>query len=324
MDQSDVTNLIVESAEKILSDFCDKKLLDQCEAGGFAKELWEEIRTNGFLDLGIFKEQYSNQDVFAFLKICGRYAAPLPLAETILARGWFPDSLGDESGVASIGVVDGLEVKRVAWGRFTEWLVAINIEDMSLRLFKDFEVVEEKMNMAGEPSDTLKVGDPFSAIELKEEPFAQMALAKTNLLAGTLQSVLDLGLLFATDRVQFGRSISKFQAIQHSLAVIAAEVAAAQRAADAAVDSIGGERFVIEVAAGKARVGEAVGIVAEQTHQIHGAMGFTHEHQLHHFTRRLWAWRDEWGSESYWQRRLGEWLSKQGPDKLWASLATPG
>jgi hypothetical protein len=53
-------------------------------------------------------------------------------------------------------------------------------------------------------------------------------------------------------------------------------------------------------------------------------MGFTHEHQLHHFTRRLWAWRDEWGSESYWQRRLGEWLSKQGPDKLWASLATSG
>ena len=48
MDQSDVTNLIVESAEKILSDFCDKKLLDQCEAGGFAKELWEEIRSNGF------------------------------------------------------------------------------------------------------------------------------------------------------------------------------------------------------------------------------------------------------------------------------------
>ena len=43
MDQSDQTNLIVESAEKILSDFCDKKLLDQCEAGGFAKELWEEI-----------------------------------------------------------------------------------------------------------------------------------------------------------------------------------------------------------------------------------------------------------------------------------------
>jgi len=324
MDRSDLTSLIADSAEKILSDFCDKKLLDQSETGVFAQELWDEIRSNGFLDLGILKEQYSSQDLFAFLKICGRYAAPLPLAETILARGWFPDALLDESGVASIGVADGLEVKRVAWGRSAEWLVAINIEGSSLSLFRDFEVVEQKMNMAGEPSDTLKIGDPVSLIELKEEPFAQMALAKTNLLAGTLQSVLDLGLLFATDRVQFGRSISKFQAIQHSLAVVAAEVAAAQRAADAAVDSIGSDRFIIEVAAGKARVGEAVGIVAEQTHQIHGAMGFTHEHQLHHFTRRLWAWRDEWGSESYWQRRLGEWLSRQGPDNLWASLATPG
>ena len=69
MDQSDVTNLIVESAEKILSDFCDKKLLDQCEAGGFAKELWEEIRSNGFLDLGIFKEQYSNPVSYTHLTL---------------------------------------------------------------------------------------------------------------------------------------------------------------------------------------------------------------------------------------------------------------
>ena len=135
MDRSDLTSLIADSAEKILSDFCDKKLLDKSEAGVFAQELWDEIRSNGFLDLGILKEQYSSQDLFAFLKICGRYAAPLPLAETILARGWFPDALLDESGVASIGVADGLEVKRVAWGRCAEWLVAINIEGSSLSLF---------------------------------------------------------------------------------------------------------------------------------------------------------------------------------------------
>ena len=168
MDRSDLTSLIADSAEKILSDFCDKKLLDQSEAGVFAQELWEEIRSNGFMDLGILKEQYSSQDLFAFLKICGRYAAPLPLAETILARGWFPDALLDESGVASIGVADGLEVKRVAWGRCAEWLVAINIEGRSLSLFRDFEIAEQKMNMAGEPSDTLKIGEPVSLIELKE------------------------------------------------------------------------------------------------------------------------------------------------------------
>ena len=126
-------------------------------------------------------------------------------------------------------------------------------------------------------------------------------------MAGTLQAVLDLGLQFAAEREQFGRSISKFQAIQHSLAVVAAEVAAAQRAADAGVDALGTDRFVAEVAASKARVGEAVGIVAEQVHQVHGAMGFTHEHRLHHFTRRLWAWRDEWGNVVTAARMRGSW-----------------
>ena len=57
-------------------------------------------------------------------------------------------------------------------------------------------------------------------IELEDLPFAQMALARTNLMAGCLQAVLDLGLQFAAERSQFGRSISKFQAIQHSLAVV--------------------------------------------------------------------------------------------------------
>ena len=85
----------------------------------------------------------------------------------------------------------------------------------------------------------LEQGSDTQQITLSDDPFAQMALARTNLMAGTLQSTLDLGLQFAAEREQFGRSISKFQAIQHSLAVVTAEVAAAQRAADAGVDAPG-------------------------------------------------------------------------------------
>ena len=87
----------------------------------------------------------------------------------------------------------------------------------------------------------------------------------------------------------------------------------------------GTDRFIAEVAASKARVGEAVGIVAEQVHQVHGAMGFTHEHRLHHFTRRLWAWRDEWGNETYWQRVLGARIAGLfGADQAWGYIATRG
>ena len=88
------------------------------------------------------------------------------------------------------------------------------------------------------------------------------------------------------------------------------------------MDAIADDRFVSEVAAAKARVGEAVGCVAEQVHQIHGAMGFTHEHRLHHFSRRAWAWRDAWGNEFAWQQKLGERLCQLGADQVWDFIAT--
>ena len=65
-----------------------------------------------------------------------------------------------------------------------------------------------------------------------------------------------------------------------------------------------------EIAAAKARIGEAVALVAGVAHQVHAAMGFTHEHTLHRSTRRLWSWRDEFGTESEWQAWVGAVAAK--------------
>jgi alkylation response protein AidB-like acyl-CoA dehydrogenase len=62
--------------------------------------------------------------------------------------------------------------------------------------------------------------------------------------------------------------------------------------------------------------------VVELAQQVHGAMGYTHEHRLHHTTRRLWAWRDDYGTERFWQERLGRQVSSLGADALWDFLAT--
>jgi len=55
-------------------------------------------------------------------------------------------------------------------------------------------------------------------------------------------------------------------------------------------------------------------------HEVHGAIGFTYEHALHFATRRLWAWRAEFGDETHWARVLGEGVLARGADALWADV----
>jgi acyl-CoA dehydrogenase len=125
----------------------------------------------------------------------------------------------------------------------------------------------------------------------------------------------------AGERVQFGRPLGRFQAIQMELAEMAGEVTAVAALVDSAVQATErGESLVPAAAAAKVRAGAAVEVVARLAHQVHGAIGFTQEHRLHHLTRRCWSWRDEAGTELAWSRVLGERLLADGPDGLWPAL----
>lgn len=127
-------------------------------------------------------------------------------------------------------------------------------------------------------------------------------------IAGALERVLELSIAFANQRVQFGRPIGKFQAIQHQLAVMAEQVSAARLAAQ--IGCRGSDAGLVpdrlRAAVAKSRASEAAGIVAPMAHAIHGAIGITAELDLQLCTRRLHAWRLEHGSELAWNRVLGQ------------------
>ena len=303
--------LVADAAERIFADHVDKPLLDRAESGEFPQRLWQVLCEAGLHSVGTQDSGTGLADAFGLLKVAGRHAVPLPLAEVWIA-GFVLG--GEDADALTVVADDGLVAP---WGRRAERVLTLDG-----RLATKFSV-ECGTNLAGEPRDRIRV-DAASEIDLPAEMPELMATTRAALAAGALERTLELAIEYATTRSQFGRTISRFQAIQHQLAVLAGEVAAAVRACDGAIEALAGDGFATQAAAAKARVGEASGIAAEIAHQVHGAMGFTHEHTLHHFTRRLWSWRDEFGNEAFWQRRLGERIAATGADRLWDFITQEG
>ncbi|MBC7942363.1 MAG: acyl-CoA dehydrogenase, partial [Chitinophagaceae bacterium] len=127
-------------------------------------------------------------------------------------------------------------------------------------------------------------------------------------LAGAMRQAFTLTLQYANQRSQFGRSIGTFQAIQHQLAVMAEQTAAATMAARLGCSTSGIVADALACAVAKARTSEAVVPVAAIAHAVHGAIGITEAYGLQLLTRRMHAWRVAAGSESYWNEHIGRAL----------------
>jgi acyl-CoA dehydrogenase len=155
------------------------------------------------------------------------------------------------------------------------------------------------------------------------------ALARSVQIAAAAQQVLKMTSRYCTERVQFGRPIAALQAVQQQLAKLAAETAAARAAAALALAAVtcpaagsGTNAMtgaVTEIAVAKARTSQAAGLAARIAHQLHGAIGVTREHPLQRYSRALWSWREEYGTQAYWSQVLATRLAGHHED-LWGWL----
>ncbi len=343
-------NLIVDAAVRIFQDMVVPSLINEAEAGVWPSALWETLEENG-LTLAWGSDALGGAgiamgDGFALLKEAGRHSVPVPLAETMLAA-WLlgnagiefpmgpmtiaPTQINTEIKVGADGALTGT-ARYVPFARRTKHVAVLANSDAGkvIALVRTADcAIRENQSIAGEPADEVSFDGvkPTKSVRAPEgfdeqALFAMGAAIRSVQIAGGLQKILDQSVQYSVERSQFGRPIAKFQAIQHGLAQLAGEAAAAGAAADAAAEAMAATNGLgmiarAEVAAAKTRTGEAATIGTAIAHQTHGAMGFTYEHSLHHATRRLWAWRDEFGNESYWAIELGRMVAAEGADMLW-------
>lgn len=340
---------LADSAQRLFSLHVDKTVLRAAEGGVFPQSLWDAVVEAGFTT-ALLPEAAGGfgataAEALRILQIAAEHTAPIPLAETMLA-GWLLAHAGLDvpDGVLTLAPVRRGETltlgpkgegwhltgtaTRVPWARDAAGLavLATGPAGPMVACVSGPVVVSEDANVAGEPRDTVTFdvdlpNHAVAAVDLTPDSLRVAGAAvRTAQIAGALSRALALSVTYAQTRVQFGRPIGKFQAIQQNLAVLAGQTAAAIAAADMAADALGGDLSPLLAGAAKARAGEAASVAAGLAHQSHGAIGFTQEYDLHYATRRLWSWRDEFGDEAEWSLVVGRAALSAGPDGLWPAL----
>ena len=342
-------NFVAETAARIFADLADPQDINRARDESWKAALWRALADNG-LTLAWVPEDNGGAgaelaDGFAVLGVAGRYAVAVPLAETLLA-GWLLSRAGLKSPEGAMSVAPARPGDTIALnadgtlsGRSRAVPFAKDAEHLAVLAGASVALVETKAcrvgdgtNLASEASNTVTFDRVTPLSIAPAQGVDQTALmlmgcvVRSVQTAGALEAILDMTVRYANERVAFERPIAKFQAVQHNLARLAGEVAAAMTAAHSAADAIAradafDDAIFLEATAAKIRSAEAAQEGAAIAHQVHGAIGFTSEHILHRYTLRMLAWRDDFGNESHWAAALGNRIAARGAEDFWPLVA---
>jgi acyl-CoA dehydrogenase len=337
---------------KILEDAMTRLLTARCRPadvrgseGRWMSELWNALVDMGVPWLGIPDSLGGSggevDDAALAVRIAARHTVPLPIAEMTLvacpalASAGIPMPAGASLSCATdplraeqagAGLLVSGTAYQVAWAANCDYTVAICDVDGANQIVvircSDMAVQSER-NAAGEARCRITL-DRVRPVEFAATAWstdvmlARAAAAATLAISAAADRVVELSIGYANTRQQFGRPIGMFQAVAHLLARMAAAAAAAQGAARLALRALR-DNDILLAGSAKTVASETAGTVAELAHQLHGAIGMTREHRLHLLTRRLWSWRDEYGSDRYWSRREGQHLVATATDP-WSDL----
>jgi alkylation response protein AidB-like acyl-CoA dehydrogenase len=161
-----------------------------------------------------------------------------------------------------------------------------------------------KIDAALGPRTLIAQGEAARAASARA--FERGALFAAAECAGLAERMIQIAVAYAQQRTQFGKPIGSYQAIKHSLATSQVKLefarpvlyAAASRNADLGV------RARALVSHAKLAATEAADLAARTSIQVHGAMGYSWELDLHFYMKRAWALAGAWGDRNFHARRV--------------------
>jgi acyl-CoA dehydrogenase len=248
-----IGDMLRETAHRLFQTHCDMATQRAADQDVWPAALWVAIE-EAALNRALVPEEAGGfgvdiTDALSLLRVAGAHALPVPLAETMLASRLLAEAgIPIPDGPLSIGPVRDGEipeltrtaggwhltgtVARIPWARNADHLAVVAQHNgkpwLALAAAKSTEPGE---NIAREPRDTVRFDGPViaAAPATITHPVLKAlgAAMRTQQIAGALTRLTEVTTQYAQDRVQFGRPIGKFQAVQQNLAVLAGQTAAA-------------------------------------------------------------------------------------------------
>lgn len=287
----------------------------------FDDALWRTAETSGLTRLSSDAEA-GPAAAAVVLGTLARHAAAVPLAETDVLAAWLATEAGrvvPESGPLTVAV------ERVTtWPQCGPVLATRRGPDaLYIALVDSPALTDSGHNLAGEPRGAVEF-DAAAAdvvqlpLTVADELTIRGAWCRCVQIVGAFDAAAELTVTHTETRVQFGRPLGAFQAVQHALATMLGEIERARAATTLAVTAAAQYGFAdartgYATTVAKVAVGRAVAPVTTIAHQLHGAIGTTAEHPLWRATMRARSWADEFGGTSWHARRLATLAATTNP-----------
>lgn len=307
--------MFVEAIQKILQSIVTPAYVREVETGAAPTKVWRALEEAGFLDV-LVPEEHGGAglplpDFHDICHLLGAYAVPAPVAETMVARRLIAGTRDELPGPITLASSSAwhtdatLRCASVPFGTVAKTVLAVH-DAGSLMLPVENGLVTPS-GVWGSQTASFEWA-PAALPQPQGNAEDIRAFAATSyaaMLCGAMERVFRLTVQYCNDRVQFGKPLGKFQAVQHQLAVMAEHLVAASLAAQAAFRGGTSAPPLLAAAIAKARASEAALLVANTSHALHGAIGITEEYDLQRYSRRLHEWRMAHGSEAFWNNWVG-------------------
>ncbi len=296
--------------------------------------LWSQLVELGLTGMTVAEEHgglgMNELDFVLLAQECGYVALPEPLVHTALvavpllqqiggelAAEWLPRIAAGEAkvvvGIAENGLVEDAHVADLLLLEDGARLVAATQAEVTLRHNESVDPSRKLFTVdIGDGATTVAEGDEARC--LVAGALNRGALGAAAQAVGLAQRMIDLSVQYTSERQQFGKPIGSFQAVKHHMANVAVRLEYAKAPVHRAAYTVANNQEIAAHAVSHAKLVacEAANLAAKHSIQVHGAMGYTWEVDLHIYMKKAWALANTWGDAGFHKTRVADRIFAEG------------